>query len=63
MGRRWLDFLGFNFLIALFMNNTLELLFLKRSLLYGFELSYATVVKFSHEKDEKLNFISGFLVS
>lgn len=46
------------------MSNTLELLFLRRSLLYGFELSYATVVKFSHEKDEKQFYIwfSGILI-
>lgn len=41
-----------NFLIVLCMSNTLELLFLSRSLLHRFELSHTTVPKFSHETDE-----------
>lgn len=51
---------GFNFLLVLFMSNTLELWFLSRSLLHGFELSHTTVPKFSHEKDEKHTFYTWF---
>lgn len=43
-GKRVVGFLGcFNFLIVLFMSKTVELLFLSRPLLHGFELSHRTV--------------------